>query len=400
MMSGNFKKKKDSRRPEYLRYDDVFLSHDKYQSRTSSPSQRPPLRRENNDDRYAYNDREQRSSSGGFRAYRNYSDEYDNYEEDDGYYEETSPRFTSRNDENFENEDNFDGEENFREKDPYFSENRSGQRTGRNIIDERMIRFQKRQLPPLQRYPNQNRRDNVYNEYQESSYWSNNDDYHRRPPSRNGVLFRNMWQKFIITFAGLISLVCVSWIVYNWNSDSTPTKQENSSPLIIEPEQQSFKVLPDSSNQQGVPHQDKIIYDKVDKNTFSQGQEENAKLLPPQETPVVSNINQDIQRNTANFQEQNKYPLAEEEYSIIDDKVYYIKISSNKNKSVLQGEINSIRSKYSDKIMGKECSIKSVRDKSGEKKHAILIGPYESRNQAIDVARSLNSDCSVVAVKE
>jgi hypothetical protein len=254
-----------------------------------------------------------------------------------------------------------------------------------NIINEKMIRYQKRHLPPLQRYtPNQQR--DMYTEFNKS-YWDENDDYPYK--GRNGVItFNNLWQKFIITFASILSLVCLSWIAYNWNNDKRD--QQNSAPPLIEPSQPSFKVLPENPGGTEIEYKDKSVYNKIDRGASSLETDE--RLLPPQEEqPTLP---------TRKIESNERYREDIEEYSIVDDKAYYIKISAGKDKTILENEAKVLKKKFQTLLNGKPCSVKKVSNAKGELKHAILIGPFASQDAAVDIARDIGDQCYIISVKE
>lgn len=331
MISEKFRKRKsiNNKKPSYLKYDDVFMS------------------RKNN------------------LRYNNHSE--NKYSTEDIPFDRSN-----HHDEGSENQFYHDESEDTPE---YFTT----QINKKNILDEQMIKYQKRQLPPLQRYGANNPKD-MYKEYHADSYWDN-DRYNGRNQTRynNGDFLGFIWKKFVITFGAISLLVCVSWIAYNCGSNSDAALQNGR--VIIEPETSTFKVLPNNPGGMQIPHQDKIIYDRISNSDTSS--EQDSRLLPPQLSPTV-----------------NDYEVNVDEYSIIDEKIYYIKMASNKNKDVLINELGIIKNKYSAKIGNMSCSVKTVRDKNGEKKYAILIGPIESRHQAIEIAKTLNTDCSVISVKE
>ncbi len=329
-MLRNFKKPNPKDKQRYLRYDDVFLG-----GKRSIDEQRythePPR---NNNRNYFENDNK-------------------DYIENDDFEGDNNTIYNSQ-----------------RNQEPeYFS--------GKNsIIDERMVKYQKRQLPPLQRYSPNSYRDS-YSEYNQS-YWD--DDY---TPKRNSNFnsLKQLWQKFIVTFASIISLVCVAWIAYNWNNSPNHQNRVTQDGIpLIEPEQQEFRVLPDDPGGAEISYKDKTVYERVNNRPIS-AQE---KLLPPQED--VSYI------------PQSNLPV--EEYSIVDDKTYYIKISAGKTKPILQSELKLLKKRYPNFIDDKNCSIKRVSNANGEKKYAILVGPFDSQDIAIDTAKSLGGQCYVISVKD
>lgn len=252
-----------------------------------------------------------------------------------------------------------------------------------NIINERMIRYQKRQLPPLQRYsPNMYK--DAYAEFNQS-YW---DESPGRSSKRISVNFGAMWHKFIVTFASILSLVCLSWIAYNWNSNKQSANLAPDGIPVIEPERESFKVLPASPGGAEISYRDKTVYNRVDGGTSSVQLDE--RLLPPQE-------------GTHYIPEQNKSSRQEqevEEYSIINDKVYYIKLSAGKDKQILENEAKLLKKKHAGILADKECSVKRVSNSKGELQRAILVGPYISQKDAIDTAKAIGEQCYVISVRE
>lgn len=351
MLNNNFRKKKpQDTRQRYLKYDDVFMS---------GGSSRPK-NTQNGSDSSSWKPRQnsatqQQRFSDNYRNHQQYDENYaDEYDYDDNV--------------------NDDYQDDSRERDQeYFSSKNS-------IIDEKMVRYQKRQLPPLQRYSPNSHRDG-YAEFNQS-YW---DDENTQRKRQNFTILGSIWQKFIITFASILSLVCLSWIAYNWNSDKQHVSQMAQSGIpIIEPERSSFKVLPENPGGATVSYRDKTVYNRVDNGMSSI--DTNERLLPPQEETFF--IPEQTRQNNV------------EEYSIIEDKTYYIKISAGKNKQVLQNELKLLKKRFSSLFSGKNCSVKKVSNSNGEQKHAILIGPFDSQDSAIDTARDIGGQCYVISVRE
>ena len=332
-MLRNFRKPTRKDKQRYLRYDDVFLGNNKRPSEDSRYINEP--------------------SRNSNRNYVENNDDEDYYIENDDLDEKRDTIYNSPSN-----------------QDPkYFSGENS-------IIDERMVKYQKRQLPPLQRYSPNSYRDS-YSEFNQA-YWD--EDYSPRKNSNISSL-KQLWQKFIITFASIISLVCVAWIAYNWNNNNNHIQNnvtQDGIPLI-EPEQQEFRVLPDDPGGAEISYKDKTVYEKVNNRPISTQE----KLLPPQDD--ISYIPQQSQV---------------EEYSIVDDKTYYIKISAGKTKSILRSELNLLKKRYPDFIDDRNCTIKRVSNSQGEKKYAILIGPFDSQDLAIDTAKSIGGQCYVISVKD
>jgi cbb3-type cytochrome oxidase subunit 3 len=290
--------------------------------------------------------------------------------------------FISRSNNNNKNRNyDPDNEEEDNGESEYFS---SDENDENNILNEKILKYQKRKLPPLQRYKSPTNSKRMYEDYYElpSYYCETNDEYERKRQQYrdNGSVFKSIWQKFLITFGAILLLVCVAWIAYNCGNKEN-TFNNTQCPILIEPESQNFKILPENPGGIDVPHQDKIIYSQITGDSTEENSKES--LLPPQEKASV--IIPDV---------------SIDEYSIVDEKKYYIKVSTSKSREVLENELTKVVKKYANKIGDMQCSIKSVKDKHGEKKYAILIGPAESKAHAINTARDLNTTCSVIAVKE
>lgn len=357
MMNDNFRKRKSvDNRQRYLRYDDVFMSRSNPKHRSPQPQQ-PSWSSENPENSWDDSDQtkdfpQQYDNAPQFD--QDYNEEYDDYDEQSRYSQHAQSQ----------------GE-------PYFS--------GRNnIINERMIRYQKRQLPPLQRYSPNSHRD-TYAEFNQS-YWDEEDHVRRQKFSALG----SIWHKFILTFASIISLVCLSWIAYNWNSDKSQPMQYNQDGIpVIEPAQSTFKVLPESPGGAEISHTDKTVYNRVDNGMSPIRTEEH--LLPPQE-------------ETFSIPEKQQVATSEqsdvEEYSIVSDKVYYIKLSAGKDRQILINEAKLLKKKYSDLFEDKEIAVKKVSNSKGELQRAILVGPFSSQDAAINAAKAVGERCSVISVRE
>ena len=252
-----------------------------------------------------------------------------------------------------------------------------------NIINERMVRYQRRRLPALQRYTPSSYRD-VYAEYNRS-YW---DEERERQCHQRLLPLRALWQKFMVTFAVILSLVCISWLVYNWNNSKSNVQHAANGVSVIEPEQPAFKVLPESPGGAEIAYKDKSVYSKVDGNVASNKSDE--RLLPPQE-------------DTFDIPERSRsapYGSDVEEYSIVSDKIYFIKIFAGKDKQVLINEAKLLKKKHASLFEDKEVFVKKVSNSKGEMQRAILVGPYTSQDEAINMAQRLDMHCSVISVKE
>ncbi|MDR3224586.1 MAG: hypothetical protein LBT03_03395 [Holosporales bacterium] len=313
------------------------------------------------------NNFKKRPSGGSKQRYLRYDDVFMSGGKRNNQYNVTDDRYNSQQEDTFMNEEEDD------QYQEYFSPKN-------NIIDDKMIRYQKRKLPPLQRYaPNQH--EDVYTGFNRT-YWDE-ECYGDRRKRNTSALLSNLWQKFIITFASILSLVCLSWIVYNWTSDRSSNHADGET-VVIGPTQSSFKVLPENPGGIEIEHKDKMVYNKIDGEVPDLSQEE--KLLPPQDEPYQL--------------PSGKRGTDVEEYSILEDKIYYIKVSAGKDRLVLQNEVNLIKKKFEAVLTDKTCAVKKVSNTSGEQKYAILIGPYQSQESAAEIARNIGDQSYIISVRE
>ncbi|MDR1365441.1 MAG: hypothetical protein LBJ42_02550 [Holosporales bacterium] len=340
------KKQGHNSRRRYLQYDDVFMSANRqYDQRIEQSHEQDP-------EPFRETTRQQPRPEHKEIAY-----EYDHDYEEDQRRESELP-----------------------ERRKYFH------RADSNIINEKMVRYHKRQLPPLQRYaPDRNR--DMYAEFSRS-YWD--EDYDHRGAGRSQrYAVRDLWRKFVVTFSSILSLVCLSWIAYNWNSDRGGGRT-NGEPPLVEPSQPSFKALPDNPGGEIIPHKEKEVYSRVSKMQPP----DDEILLPPQEQEGA------LPRGDRQIPSEGNYREPVEAYSIVDDRIYYIKISAGKGRSILENEAILLRKKFPTLFTGKNCSVKKVSNSSGEQKDAIRIGPFASQNSALEIAKELGTPCYVISVKD
>lgn len=332
-MNDNFKRRKpgDSRQ-RYLRYDDVFMSS---QGGTKQRNTKPAW-----DTSETWEEQE--------------ANEYDDSRGPSQEYVPSSEHQEPR----------------------YFSSQDS-------IINERMVRYQKRRLPPLQRYTPNTHRD-AYAEFNQSNW----DSERSAPRPQRLFPVGDLWQKFIITFASILSLVCISWLIYNWNNGNSKLQRDINGIPVLEPSQSAFKVLPEAPGGAEISYRDKSVYSRVDNSIASNRREE--RLLPPQEETFQ------IPEGNQAFSGENEV----EEYSIVSEKIYFIKLSSGKDRQILLNEAKLLRKKYANLFEGKEVFVKKVSSSNGETQRAILVGPYASQQAAVNIATQIGERCSVISVRE
>jgi hypothetical protein len=318
------------RKPLYLRYDDVFISKDKIR---------------------------QSADNNNYNRKR--------YQQECAYQEE-------------ENEDNFP-------EDDFVPEPQ------KDFVNEKMVKYQKRQMPPLQRYGDNNPK-SMYEEYRASSSYWDDDRYHERNREdrryyRGDGSWHQMWKKFLITFGWMLLLVLVAWSAYSFGNRNSKNETSMNGLAIIEPEGLNIKILPDNPGGLSVPHQDKMIYSHIGgaRDATSIGNssltDDGQQVLLPPELPQINMKNEQV-----------------DEYSFVDERTYYIKVSSNKDKEIVRKEMNNIKNRY----IGAQvtCSIRIIRDQHGKQKYAVIIGPFDSKSQAIKSAQELDMNCSVISVKD
>ncbi len=257
--------------------------------------------------------------------------------------------------------------------------------------DDGRVNYMKRQLPPLQQ--KYSPRNSQYDLQYDNKYWDDYDPYQPTKSNRkqeNNLSFKFIWQKFIITFTSILSIVCIAWIAYHWNSNKSYDGSKNgNTPEIIEPDKPSFKVLPDVPGGIDIPYQDKSIYNRVDPN-FKQKTKEIVRTPQdvPAEIPTVSNSKTSI-----------------EEYSIVDEKDYYVKCPIDGDKNVALKQLNLFKKKLStfpdgDMLEGTTCAIRTVENTSGKRGRFILIGPFCDDNTAKQIGHFCKIKGEIISVKK
>ncbi len=253
-----------------------------------------------------------------------------------------------------------------------------------NISNNSKVNYKKRQLPPLQqRYSSHNAQ---YDLQYDNQYWEDYDAYKTNKINTKQDL-KLIWQKFIIAFTSILSIVCIAWIAYHWSSNAQDNNKTSNTPEIIEPDKPSFKVLPDVPGGIEIPYKDKSIYNRVDPN-FKYKTREKLQASPevPEGIPKVAKINN---------------PQVAE-YSIIEDKEYYVKcpINTNANEQVKAIKKKLLDFPDSDMLEGAVCSIRTVANTEGRKGKFILIGPFFDDNTAKQIGHFCKIKGEIISVKK
>ena len=401
-MSGNYFSRNLKRqpqldnRPKYLRYGDVFVSSknnaNRQQQRYSPNFSTTTISRETSQDLNNNNNKYKVFDAANIDRIRttnqlnsNNKNMYNQYEDDIDYPQQNSNNRVNNN--NFFNQQiyNNDLDDSYDNNDLYdnysFPNNSS------------KVNYKKRQLPPLQqKYSSRN---SQYDLQYDNQYWDDYDPYQSNKTSKKQE-FKFIWQKFIITFTSILSIVCIAWIAYHWHSSSkSEANQSNDTPELIEPDKPSFKVLPDVPGGIDIPYQDKSIYNRVDP-TFHQKTKEQLRI--PQEVP------DDIpSSNTTSVSKSNTTPI--EEYSIIDEKDYYVKCPIDGDKNVAIKQLNLLKKKLStfpdsDMLENTTCAIRTVANTAGQKGKFILIGPFCDDNTAKQIGHFCKIKGEIISVKK
>lgn len=263
------------------------------------------------------------------------------------------------------------------------------------------VNYQKRQLPPLQqKYSSRN---SQYDLQYDNKYWDDYNPYQSKLNSKkqeiNGISFKFIWQKFIITFTSVLSIVCMAWIAYHWHNTASPNT--NKSPELVEPDKPSFKVLPDTPGGIDIPYQDKSIYSRVDP-TFNQKIQEQLQI--PQDVPVdIPTTPMPRSIETTQIAKTNKIPI--EEYSIVDEKDYYVKCPIDGDKTVAIKQLNLLKKKLStfpdnDMLENTTCAIRTVANTQGKRGKFILIGPFCDDNTAKQIGHFCKIKGEIISVKK
>ncbi len=247
------------------------------------------------------------------------------------------------------------------------------------------VRLQRRQLPQLQWYQD-TRNDSDWDEFCEYDL--------PRKKSKYSLSFPAIWQKFVITFTSLLSLICITWIAYNWKSPNTTNGLS-----VIKPEKPFFKVLPDTPGGAEIPYQDKVIYNRLDPSiNINQHEHLMSQTEEPGELPVSNEINLD--NNVSNRQVPQM-----QDYTIIDDRDYYIKCTKASDTGIVQNKVASIRanlSRYENQraLEGISCSVRKVSNIQGQVGEYILIGPFRDSYTAGDVGKFCRLQGEIITVKK
>lgn len=272
------------------------------------------------------------------------------------------------------------------------------------------VNYQKRQLPPLQqKYSSRN---SQYDLQYDNKYWEDYDPYqskHNKKKADTSLSFKFIWHKFIITFTSILSIVCIAWITYHWHSTAnSESSKNNNAPELIEPDKPSFKVLPDTPGGIEIPYQDKSIYSRVDP-TFNQEVQENLRVsqevpadIPA--IPIATNIDtKAVTIDNKSVTRINTPPI--EEYSIVDERDYYVKCPIDGDKTVAIKQLNLLKKKLStfpdsDMLENTTCSIRTVANTQGKRGKFILIGPFCDDNTAKQIGHFCKVKGEIISVKK
>lgn len=253
-----------------------------------------------------------------------------------------------------------------------------------DILNSRMVQYQRRKLPALQQYDARQQR-RRQQQYDEDLYWREEDDYYAR--KKKGIyekdsFIKAIWHRFFVAFAVIISLVCLSWTVYNW-SKQQGSGYENNVGVVIEPQNRNFRVVPENPGGVEIPNQNRHIYlaENGMKNV-----EQNDVVIPQ----TTYNRPTEAADNALQATDEVK----------ITAFVHYIKLDTSDNKDVLTTKIESIKTRFANLIGSASVSVQAISGKDGKKVYAVLVGPYANKQDAISIAKSMQVDCSVISTEK
>lgn len=396
-------------RPKYLRYGDVFISSKNNinrQQQKYAPNFSNIPRDNFQDPNNTYNNNKYKifnaanidrirdtnymnSDAVGGQVKNTNTNVYNQYDDNIDCIQQNNNRLNNNNQFNQQIYDDF--EDNYNNNDIYNNFKINSDRAAIQNNNGR-VNYKKRQLPPLQqRYSSRN---SQYDLQYDNQYWDDYDPYQSSKTSKKQD-FKFIWQKFIITFTSILSIVCIAWISYHWHNNKSDNSQSNNNLEIIEPDKPSFKVLPDVPGGIDIPYQDKSIYNRVDPN-FHQKTKEQLRI--PQEVPNEIPIN-----NTPTVEKNNTQAI--EEYSIVDERDYYVKCPIDGDKNVALKQLNLLKKKLStfpdsDMLENTTCAIRTVANTSGQKGKFILIGPFCDDNTAKQIGHFCKIKGEIISVKK
>lgn len=115
---------------------------------------------------------------------------------------------------------------------------------------------------------------------------------------------------FVLVIGLLVALCVIGWLGYKWASSSAVNE-----PPFITADPTPFKIKPENPGGMVIPHQDKLVYDRI----APDNQQPVEHLLPAPEQPIAPTIHGQPQTFVdANGQMYYAYPVPQEAYAYSD----------------------------------------------------------------------------------
>ncbi|MHA1559020.1 MAG: SPOR domain-containing protein [Alphaproteobacteria bacterium] len=231
--------------------------------------------------------------------------------------------------------------------------------------------------------------------------------------------------KFIFLILTLVFFSAIFWIFYKWvhSQESTPI------PLIISAKKGPFKIRPENPGGLNIPHQDKLIYDRILPNTVKQKE----KLLPSIETPTVlpeletQNYNEENNFSKESQNEQNlpetlpfpeskgrqyvyppnvlqqvspneeslKREQEEEFQSSAYSNTFYVHLGSTTTESIAYKEATMLQKKHNE--LNGQLWVKTVTNGTLTQ-YSLLIGPFKAHEDAFRVCQHMGyKECPIIS---
>lgn len=114
--------------------------------------------------------------------------------------------------------------------------------------------------------------------------------------------------KFIIALGALTTFAVIVWLVFQWSTESV-----TSSPTHIEADNEPFKIRPDDPGGLIVPHQDKLVYSRIDGHPHHQAQVEH--VLPPPEAPIALPVEQHMPAPPSHYTQHPQHHVQHTHYA-------------------------------------------------------------------------------------
>lgn len=274
--------------------------------------------------------------------------------------------------------------------------------------------------PPYQQYPlttqQMMQQPMMPPQPQQPEYDGSLDDPEPHAPRPSG------W-RILLAVSGLVSIAGMSWLAYYWGPsyDGPP-------PLIPAPEG-AYRIKPDSPGGATIAYRDTLVYDRLAQHPNQVSGEQNVVILPeepsmtppanvqvPQEpspmqtTPLAQMTQQPVEPQVVTPAAVPAEPqgakqdmdsmLAKlsdiQEISPADKHVYFLQMATLKSEAEAVKEMRRLKSKLH--LQQSKWHVKKAETSSGTQ-YALLLGPYNTQEEAKKRCGSIKNGCKVVAAE-